>query len=303
MTKEAMKFGAVFPSTDIGNDPIAIRDWAQAVEELGYRSIVTFDHVLGAPHENRDPALLGPYTEEHPFHEPFTLFAYLAAVTERVELCTGVIILPQRQTVLVAKQAAEVQLLSGGRFRLGVGSGWNYVEYEALGVPWKGRGKRFSEQVELMRSLWSGEVVDFDGEFHRVDRAALNPVPAEPIPVWFGAVAPAALKRAAQLGDGILFGGSPSMCGDMFETVKVELAAAGRASAAYGAEAMIDFSYGEEKCLAEVEQWREAGGTHLSVRAMDTTAWVMGGEPVGYTGLQSYIDALRTFKGWVGDLG
>ena len=296
-----MNIGAVFPTTDIGNDPIAIRDWAQAVEELGYRSIVTFDHVLGATHEARDPELLGPYTEEHPFHEPFTLFSYLAGLTENIELCTGVIILPQRQAVLVAKQAAEVQILSGGRLRLGVGTGWNFVEYEALGVPWEKRGARFSEQIELLRCLWNQSLVDFEGEFHRIDRARLNPQPAEPIPIWLGAIAPVALKRAARLGDGILFGGSPSMVADMFETVKKELDAMGRDAAGYGAEAMIDFSYGEAKCLAELEQWREAGGTHLTVRAMDTTAWVMGGEPMGYDGVQGFIDALRTFKSWVGE--
>ena len=168
-----MKLGAVFPTTEIGTDPIVIRDFAQTAEDLGYSHILIYDHVLGAPHDDREPRLMGPYTENDAFHEPFVLLAYLAAATTRIELATGVIILPQRQTALVAKQAIELDLLSSGRFRLGVGLGWNFVEYEALGVPYAGRGARMEEQLEVIRRLWREPIVDFDGAHHRIDRAGL----------------------------------------------------------------------------------------------------------------------------------
>src|SRR5215212_5329483 len=188
-----MQFGAVFPTTEIGDDPVAIRDFAQAAEGLGYSYIVAYDHVLGAVHEGRDPKLSGPYTEQHAFHEPFVLFGYLAGVTSTIELETAVIIL-QRQAVLAAKQAAEVDVLSGGRLRLGLGTGWNYVEYEGLDVPWARRGKRFDEQIELMRQLWGEPVVDYAGTFHRVDRAGIAPRPAHQIPIWLGGGSEAALR-------------------------------------------------------------------------------------------------------------
>jgi alkanesulfonate monooxygenase SsuD/methylene tetrahydromethanopterin reductase-like flavin-dependent oxidoreductase (luciferase family) len=155
-----VKIGAIFPTTEIGNDPIAIRDWAQAAEALGYDHILFYDHVLGAERDGRDQPFMGPYSETNPFHEVFVTMGYLAGVTTRIEFATGILILPQRQTALVAKQATEVDVLSGGRLRLGVGTGWNYVEYESLGVPWDDRGKRFDEQVELLRKLWSEPVLD-----------------------------------------------------------------------------------------------------------------------------------------------
>ena len=295
-----MKFGAVFPTTEIGDDPAAIRDWAQAAEELGYESIVAFDHVLGAEHASRSPRLLGPYTELDPFHEPFTLFAYLAGVTERIELTTGVIVLPQRQTTLVAKQAAEVDLLSGGRLRLGVGTGWNYVEYESLGVPFGDRGRRLDEQVELLRELWREPLLDFDGSFHRVDRAGLLPRPRRDIPIWFGAIAPVALERAVRLGDGLLFATAPSVVKGLLERARERLDALGRDPDGFGSEAFVDFSYGPERWQSELEQWRECRGTHLTLRAMDVAVEVVGGKRVGYAGPQSYIDALRSFREEVG---
>jgi probable F420-dependent oxidoreductase len=291
-----MEIGAVFPTCDIGNDPVAIRDWAQTAEELGYDYIVTFDHVLGAEHANRSVPLAGPYTENDPFHEPMTLLAYLAGVTERIGLSTGVLILPQRQTVLVAKQAVEIDLLSGGRLRLGLGTGWNYVEYEALGMPFEKRGKVFDEQIDLLRRLWDEPMLDYTGDFHRIDRAALLPRPARKIPLWFGAVSPIPVKRAARLGDGILFGAKPSAMRRLFDKTLRELDAAGRDREGFGAEAMVDFSEGADSWGEELECWREAGGTHLSLRAMDTAVEVVGGTHVGYAGPQAYIDALRTFR-------
>ena len=192
-----MEFGAVLPTTEIGNDTGAVRAWAQAAEDLGFDRIIAYDHVLGAVHADRSPALWGPYTEIDPFREPMVLFGYLAGVTTRVELMTGVLILPQRQTALVAKQAIEIDLLSGGRFILGVGTGWNWVEYDSLGTEYRNRAKRFDEQIELLRLLWDQPVVDYTGRYHRVDRAGLLPLPTRQIPIWFGGGSDPAMQRAA----------------------------------------------------------------------------------------------------------
>lgn len=291
-----MKFGAIFPTSEIGADPAAIRDWIQAAEDLGYSHVIAYDHVLGAEHARRDPPLMGPYTERDAFHEPLTLLAYFAALTQRIELGTGVVILPQRQTALVAKQAAEVDLLSRGRLRLGVGSGWNHVEYAALGVPWAERGKRMEEQVELLRRLWSEPVLDYTGKFHRIERAGILPLPGRRIPIWYGAYAPVALARAIRSGDGLFLATTPSRVRPLWEGVEARLREAGRPLADFGAEATVDFSDGPEDWRREVEVWREAGGTHLSMRAMDTAAELMGGKRVGYRGPADYIDALRKFR-------
>src|SRR5882672_3039514 len=194
-----MKYGVVFPQTEFGNDVQAIKDYAQAAEGLGYDYLLVYDHVLGA-HPGREPKLTGPYTHEHPFHEPMVLFGFLAGVTKRLQLTTGILILPQRQTVLVAKQAAEVDRLSGGRLRLGVGLGWNYVEYEALGEDFHTRGRRIAEQVEVMRRLWTEPLVTFEGKWHRIDRAGIRPLPVQqPIPVWMGGSAEPVIQRTARI--------------------------------------------------------------------------------------------------------
>src|SRR5881398_1186024 len=199
-----MRLGVVFPQTEIGSDPAVIRDYAQAAESAGYDHLLVFDHVLGGTLERFDK--LGrrpPFTDESPFHEVFVLFGYLGACTEKLELVTGIVILPQRQTALVAKQAAAVDVLTRGRLRLGVGIGWNFVEYEALGEKFTNRGRRIEEQIALLRRLWTEEVVDFKGRWHRVDRAGLNPLPVQrPIPVWMGGNADPAMERIARLADG-----------------------------------------------------------------------------------------------------
>ena len=291
-----MQIGAVFPTTEIGNDPACIRDWAQAAEALGYEHIVAFDHVLGAPHDGREPRLMGPYTEHDPFHEPVALFGFMAGVTQHIELATGIIILPQRQTVLFAKQAAELDLLSGGRLRVGVGTGWNYLEYEALGVPFEGRGHRYEEQIELLRRLWREPLLDYEGDYHRIDRAGMLPRPERDIPIWFGAVSPAPIRRAVRLGEGVIFGSAPSIVRPLFEATRAEVDAQGRDWESFGTEAMIDFSLGPDRWAEEVALWRELGGTHVSLRAMDTAVEVVGGTRVGYKGPQDYIDALETFR-------
>src|SRR5438132_9407203 len=171
-----MQRGVVLPQIEIGNDPHAIKDYVHAAEALGYDYLLVYDHVLGA-HPSREPKLTGPYTHEHPFHEPFVLFGFLAGVTRRLQLTTGILILPQRQTALVAKQAAEIDVLSGGRLRLGIGLGWNHVEYEALSEDFKTRGRRVEEQVEVLRKLWTEPLVTYHGADHVIDNAGLNPMP------------------------------------------------------------------------------------------------------------------------------
>ena len=196
-----MQLGVVFPQTEIGNDPAIVRDYAQAAEGLGYAHVLAFDHVLGGNEATH--TLKGPYKHTDAFHEPFVLFGFLAALTERLEFVTGIVILPQRQTALVAKQAAALDVLSGGRLRLGIAVGWNHVEFEALGMNFGDRGRRIEEQVEVMRLLWTDELVTFEGRDHRITDAGLNPLPVQrPIPLWFGGHADAVLRRTARLGDG-----------------------------------------------------------------------------------------------------
>lgn len=290
-----MNIGAIFPTPEIGTDPIAIRDWTQAAENLGYSHILLYDHVLGAVHANREPKLTGPYTEMDQYHEVFVTLGFMAGVTTTIGLSTGVLVLPQRQTALVAKQTAEVDILSGGRMRLGVGTGWNYVEYESLGVDYRGRGKRFDEQVALLRKLWREPVVDFKGDYHRIDRAGILPLPRPDLPLWFGGFSEVAMRRAARVGDGFIFGSSPERMRDMFVRMHELVAAEGRDAAGFGSEASVDFSAGEDSWLKNIELWRELGATHLSLRAMDTAAEFVGEKHVGYTGPQSYIDALEVF--------
>ena len=198
-----MQLGVIFPQVEMGVDPVAIRDYAQAVEQMGYTHLAVYDHVLGAGTTTR-PDWRGPYTSESLFHEPLVLFGYLAGCTRGLELVTEVIILPQRQTALVAKQAAEVDVLSGGRLRLGVGIGWNDVEYEVLGEDFHTRGRRVSEQIAVLRALWTQEVVTFEGKWHRITEAGINPLPVQrPIPIWMGGGrAESALRRIARLADG-----------------------------------------------------------------------------------------------------
>jgi probable F420-dependent oxidoreductase len=197
-----MKIGVTFPQYEIGNDPGLIREFAQTAEGLGYSHLVAYDHVLGAGIANR-PDWRGPYTHEHTFHEIFVLFGYLAALTSRIELMTGVVILPQRQTILVAKQAAEVDVLSGGRLRLGVGIGWNDVEYEGLGMNFKNRGARSAEQIDVLRMLWKEPLVTFKGLWHTLTDTGINPLPIKrDIPIWIGGSVPATLERTVQQAEG-----------------------------------------------------------------------------------------------------
>jgi|SRR6266550_4134050 len=287
-----MQIGAVFPQTEIGNDPGAIGAWAQAAEDLGYRHLLAYDHVIGAAVDTR-PDWTGPYTSDTPFHEVFVLFGYLAAVTRSVELVTGVLILPQRQTALVAKQAAEVDVLSGGRMRLGVGVGWNRVEYEVLGESFEVRGIRSEEQVELLRALWTDTAITLSGRWHRVDNAGINPLPVRRrIPVWFGGNAEATLRRVGQFGDGWLPQRPPDdRARDMLERLRRYAMEAGRDPADIGIEPRLNLDRTAPHGWADyVAQWRELGATHLCVNTMG----------VGHATADDHIAALRAVYDAIG---
>jgi probable F420-dependent oxidoreductase len=288
-----MRLGVIFPHNEIGNDPVAIRDWAQAAEELGYDHITAYDHVLGANADGH-PELSGPYRHRHAFHEPFVLFGHLAAVTSRIGLATGILILPQRQTALVAKQAAAVDVLSGGRLRLGVGLGWNYVEYEALGENFHNRGRRIEEQVEVLRRLWCEELVTFEGRWHKISDAGLNPLPVQrPIPIWFGASAGVAIRRAGRLADGWIAMTMPKTRPDLLDIFRDAAREAGRDPASLGLEALIGLGEGGPDDWARTaEDYLKVGVTHVDARPMNA----------GLATPDAHIEALRRFRDAVGDL-
>ena len=264
-----MRLGVIFPQTEIGADPAVIRDYAQSVEGMGYDHLAAFDHVLGAtPH--RPGGWTGAYTHESMFHEPLVLFGYLAGLTRRIELVTGILILPQRQTALVAKQAAEVDLLSGGRLRLGVGSGWNAVEYEGLGQDFRRRGRRLEEQVDLLRALWADDVISFEGRFDKVTMAGINPRPARAIPIWFGGMAEAVQDRVGRKADGWFpqYRGEPAELAVGVARVRAAAEAAGRDPASIGFEVSVSAADGARAAAARARAFRAAGATHVSLNTM-----------------------------------
>lgn len=289
-----MRIGAIFPQTEIGSDPLAIRDYAQAVEEMGYRHLLVYDHVLGASTATR-PDWSGPYTSETTFQEPFVLFGYLAGLTRQIELVTGVIILPQRQTALVAKQAAEVDVLSGGRLRLGVGTGWNDVEYEGLNEDFHNRGARIEEQIAVLRALWTEPVVTFQGRWHHIDAAGIKPLPVQrPIPLWLGGSVDTVLQRVARIGDG-WFPQAPNPQDERtratIERLRRYVEEAGRPPEAVGIEARLTISnIPEEQWATYADGWRSLGATHLGVNTMGA----------GLTSPQAHIDTLRRVKERIG---
>jgi probable F420-dependent oxidoreductase len=263
-----MQIGVTFPQTEISADPSAIRDYVQAAEEAGYSHVVVFDHVLGADPTNRPG--WQKYTSQHMFHEPFVLFGYLAALTN-MELVTAVIILPQRQTALVAKQATEVDILTGGKLRLGVGVGWNPVEYEALGMDFHTRGRAIEEQIEVLRLLWSQEVVSYHGQFHTITEAGLNPLPIRrSIPIWIGGSSDVVLRRVARLGDGWFPQGKPNdQMRQTLERLRSYASEIGRNSSSIGIEARVSASEGNlDELTRQTEAWRHLGATHLSLNTM-----------------------------------
>jgi len=287
-----VRLGVVFPQTEIGPDVGAIREYAQAVEELGYSHLLAYDHVLGASTASR-PGWTGFYDLDDQFHEPLTLFAYLAALTSTLELVTGILILPQRQAALVAKQAAEVDILSGGRLRLGVALGWNAVEYEALGVSFAQRGVLIEEQIELMRALWTNSAVSFAGSFHTVTDAGINPPPIQrPIPVWMGGGTDAVLRRIARVADGWI----PTFRyrdADLsaLERLRGYARQLGRDPSEIGLDGHVDARLADEASwIGEVEGWRGLGATHASVNTMGD----------GLVTVEQHIERLERFGQTVG---
>jgi len=265
-----MQIGPVYPQTEYPADPAAVRDYAQTAEALGFAHILAYDHVLGA-NPDRPGGWSGPYTYQTPFMEPFLLFSHMAAVTTRLGFATGILILPQRETALVAKQAATLDVLCGGRLRLGIGTGWNEVEYIALGQDFHTRGRRQEEQIEVLRALWTQELVTFKGRWHDIPDAGLNPLPVQrPIPLWLGGHADAVLRRLARLGDGWLPGfRTAEAAAGTLATLDGYLAEAGRSRADIGLEPRLHWGDGDLDALGQtLAGWRAAGATHVSLNTM-----------------------------------
>lgn len=280
-----MQLGVVLPQTEIGDDPSILRDYVEVAEGLGYDYILCYDHVLGANPDR--PNWRGPYTNASMFHEPFVTYGWMAGFTERIEFVTGILILPQRQTALVAKQAAQLDRLSNGRLRLGIGVGWNWVEFEALGQDFSVRGKRSAEQVELLRELWTKPLVTFSGDYHTISDAGLNPMPVQqPIPLWFGGGADVVLRRMAKLGDGWMPNTmSIEKLQPMWETLQGYITDEGRDPSTFGMDVRITIHQNPaEQWADEVQRWQNVGATHLCINTMGN-------------GLQGkdHIEAITTF--------
>ncbi|MBT4490171.1 MAG: LLM class F420-dependent oxidoreductase [Rhodospirillaceae bacterium] len=289
-----MDFGISFPQTQIGNDPVVIRNFVETAEELGFERLTLVDHILGA-REAKDAPWAVHYTIEYGFHEPMTLFAWIAGFTKTIRLVTANVVLPQRQTELVAKQAAEIDILTGGRLDLGIGVGWSKSEFEALGMNFADRGDRIEEQVELMRRLWTDELVEFDGKWHQISDMGMNPRPIQrPIPVWFGAMAAVAVRRAARIGDGWLMSPRAEPDDEMKRLVETYLEtgqAAGRDAASLGIDATV---YAEDRgpneWLSEAQAWRDIGATSVTFRTSES----------GFTHIDQHLDAMRKLADAVG---
>ena len=290
-----MEIGASFPTTSIGHDSGAVREFVQTVEDLGYSHIRILDHVVGADPQKHPEVPEFYYTHESVIREPFTLMAYIAGFTNRIELVTGIIILPQRQTVLVAKQAAEVDVLSAGRLRLGIGVGWNPVEFTALGESFENRGRRIEEQIEVLRLLWTENPIEFHGKWHHIESAGINPLPVQrPIPIWMGAGAPGTpvgpnrvLRRVGRIADGYF-----PLCeaGDtarnLIETVKQYAQEAGRNPDDLKIEGRIELTGTPEDWQAQLAEWEDLGADAVSIG----TARSLFETP------DEHIQAMRTFK-------
>ncbi|MBK8988950.1 MAG: LLM class F420-dependent oxidoreductase [Chloroflexi bacterium] len=288
-----MKIGVVFPQLEFGSDPSAIREYAQMAEALGYNHVLAYDHILGA-NPDRPGGWQGPYTYQNSFHEPFLLFSYMAALTNHLEFVTGILILPQRETVLVAKQAAELDVLSNGRFRLGIGNGWNKVEFTAMNQDFHTRGGRIEEQVDVLRRLWTQELVTYKGRWHDIPDAGINPLPVQrPIPLWFGGHADAVLERIARLGDGWFPNyRTAADARSALDTLAGYLQANGRAPSSLGIEARLSYGNGRADLWQPIiADWQAAGATHLSLNTMS----------LGFDTPQKHLAAMTEFARAVSD--
>ena len=283
-----MKIGVVFQQTEIGADAGGVRAYTQAVEQMGYTHVLAYDHVIGANLANR-PDWTGPYSLETQFHEPFVLFSFMAGMTETLEFVTGIVILPQRQTVLVAKQAAALDVLSDGRFRMGIGIGWNEIEYESLGENFNDRGARSEEQVALMRALWTNDSVNFQGKWHSVPDAGINPLPIQrPIPVWFGGGADAVVRRIARIADGWMPQWQPDEAG-VAELEKLHGYAreAGRDPSDIGIDGRVTAALdSEDGWPGAVQAWRDIDAEYIDINTMGQ----------GLSGADAHIERLERFK-------
>lgn len=275
MAKPGIGVGVVFPQTEIGNDHVAMKDFAQAAESLGFSHIVAYDHVLGADLTNR-PDWHMPYHLDSMFQEPMVLFSYLAGVTTTLRLSTGVIILPQRQTVLFGKQAATLDTVSGGRLRTVVGLGWNKIEYDALGASFDGRAGRIDDQIRLLRRLWTERSFSDKGENYNIVEAGIYPLPPQqPIPVWIGGFSKAAMKRAARIGDGWFPLVDSEQAAETIGSFHEEIKAAGRDPAKVQFENLIFCChYGSkdrrplEDVAADVGIWEKEGANSVCIDTM-----------------------------------
>lgn len=264
-----MKIGAAYPTRELTASPANVRKFVEAVEDLGYNHLMAYDHIIKTPHDDREPALNGPYTDKDSFQDPFVFFAFVAAICQKLELVTGVLCLPQRQTALVAQQSADVDLLSAERLRLGVGIGWNYVEFAALGQQFANRGKRADEQIDLLRKLWSEPLLSYDGEFDRIDRGCINPRPNRQIPLWLGGHTEPGFKRGARLGDGFIFATTGDGAVESWARVKYHLKACNRDTEHFGRELLTLFASSALEAVDHLRIFQDAGGTHGCMHSMD----------------------------------
>ncbi len=283
-----MKTGIVLPHHEIWTDPGAIRAFVTGAEELGAAHIMIYDHVVGAD-RNRPGGFNGPYDKDVRFHEPLTFFAYVAALTSRIELVTGIVILPQRQTALVAKQAAELAILSENRLRLGIGTGWNKVEYEVLNEDFTNRGRRQEEQVEVMRRFWQEDCFSYDGKYHQFTLAGINPRPSRTIPIWFGGGAPALLDRCARLGDGWMPVTGPGRGAKAaIQSMREIRESLGLSWETFGIHAQVQAGSGTvESWRASYTEWQKLGATDLSLATHNA-------------GFQAVDEHLQTLETWLG---
>lgn len=294
-----MDIGVVYPQIELGGDPLSFEKFGRAVEQLGYDHLVMYDHVLGAERSNREPALEGgAYTDTDPFHDPFVAFAYLAGITYRLKFITGVLVAPQRQTVLVARQAADVDLLSGERLTLGVATGWNYVEYDALGESFAERGRKLEEQIPYLRRLWNQPLISFEGKYHTIDRAALIPRPKRSIPIYCGGHNDIAFRRAARIADGFIFAANHKQSEVPGHTrIRELLERNGRATEEFGVHYLpLPLANGEspvDAVAAGLARWRGAGVTRTSVNSMY----------LGFRHVDQHIDYLAEVKAKLTDEG
>lgn len=298
MTSQSIAVGVSFPTTEIGTDVLAIRDFAQAVEDMGFSHLVGYDRLLGINPANRPNYLteISIYTHEHMFQEPLMLFSYLAGVTRNIGLVSGVIVLPQRQTLLFAKQAANVDQYCRGRLRLGVGIGQNPIEYEAMGVPYKERTARMEEQIHLLRRFWTEPWFSETGKFHSIFEAGINPLPVQrPIPIWIAGHAPAAMDRAARIGDGMMSYLDAHLAEETVGRFRELVKKHGRDPEQIRLEnfvfvtAMADprKKTGPEDAVVEIETWRKAGSREITLHTMD----------IGLRGVEQHIGFLRKVAG------